>query len=236
MPRVNDKSFETERQVSAVKITSPLHDWFAARRATMIDIAGRAFVSHVSDAEAERRAVADLALADLTVRPKLGLKGPGAHAWLREQGAKPPEEIYDAVTTDTGGTLVRTGRVEYFAEAGLRDNSVDRLARALGFGKPGVARIDRQDATFLLTGARSLVVLEQTCGVNFRKATPGRIVFTRVAGVSAGVLPQHTAAEPRFTLWLDPSYAIDLWAALVSITTDEQGSIVGAAALFDDVQ
>lgn len=221
--------------MSAVKITSPLHDWFTTRRATMVDIAGRTFVAHVTDADAERRAVADLALADFSARPKLGVKGPGAQAWLREQGAQPPEDIYESITTPAGGTLIRTGRTEYFAEAGMRDNSVDRLARALGFGRPGVSRIDRQDATFHLAGTRSFAVLEQTCGVNFRAAAPGRIMFTRVAGVSAGVLPHDKTPEPHFTLWLDPSYAIDLWAALVSIVEDEQGTIVGAAALFDDV-
>src|SRR5204863_432116 len=82
-------------------------------------------------------------------------------------------------------------------------------------GGPGVYRNERQDATFLLTGARGHEVLAQTCAVDVRQATPRRLIVTRVAGVNASVLPETIAGLPAYRLWVDPSFAWDLWESLV---------------------
>jgi glycine cleavage system aminomethyltransferase T len=94
--------------------------------------------------------------------------------------------------------------------------------------------VERQEAAFLLCGAKANHVLVETCGYDFRR--PGnRVVMTRVAGVSCTVLPIEFAGIPMFRFWLDCSYAVYLWEALYEIVRDHGGDAVGMACLYPEL-
>jgi sarcosine oxidase subunit gamma len=177
------------------------------------------------DGEAE--GLRTLGLCDLSALPRLALKGPGAEAWLREQGLNVPAGIYDVLPAGRDGLIARTGGTEFFLEDGVSGNVVAGLPKP----GPGVARVPRQDGAFLLGGARANDVLLETCGVDFSAPAP-RMAYSRVAGVSCAILPGETKGAVGFRLWCDPSYAAWLWETLLEIVGDKGGVAVGVAAVF----
>lgn len=177
-------------------------------------------------------AVCTLGLCDLSPLAKLGLKGPNASAWLQQQGVPKTESIYEELPLDDGGWIVRLGSDEFFLEGGLPGELLAQLDANLGRGRPGIARIERQEATLLLTGPRALEILAQTCGINFREVPAQRLVMTRVAGVNCSVLPEGDVQLPRYRLWVDPTYAIALWDSIEQISGELGGQLVGASAIY----
>lgn len=163
-------------------------------------------------------------LQDIGASRKLGLKGSGAEPCLREQGIVPPSEILGAAQFSNGGWIVRLGAAEFFLERGDFGHAWDRLESKLSSHPPGVYRIPRSEATLLLTGADSKLLLAQTCGIDFRKAELHKVVYSRVAGVSCGILPE-CADELRFRVWVDYTYFPYLWETLAEITS-ELGGVV----------
>ena len=186
-------------------------------------------------ADANDAAARTLGLCDLSPLAKLGLKGPNASAWLQEQGAPLPASVFESLHIDQdngdGGLIVRLGSDEFFLESGLRGDLLAQLDANLGRGRPGVVRVERQEATFLLTGSRALEVLAQTCGINFREVPSNRLVMTRVAGVNCSVLPEEADDFSRYRLWVDPTYAIALWDSVEQISRELGGQLVGASAI-----
>ena len=209
---------------------SPVHHQLSSLGAQWGQVAQCPIALHFGEPEAEAAAARTLGLCDQSALPKLGLKGPGAAAWLTRKELKPPKEIYDSGPLPDGGLVMRNGTHEFFLESGFAARSVPKLAEALGSARSGVHRVERQDATFVLCGERAWEVLAQTCGVNVRDAEPGRLVLTRVAVVSCGILPQEIDGNVQFRLWVDPSTALYLWETLAQITEDLGGRIVGAAS------
>ena len=56
----------------------------------------------------------------------------------------------------------------------------------------------------------------QTCGVNFLQEPPNRIVYTRVAGASCGIIPTAN----KYRIWIDYTLAPYLWETLSEIAHD----------------
>jgi sarcosine oxidase subunit gamma len=169
-----------------------------------------------------------LALCDLGPLPKLGVKGPGAEGFLRGQGIYLPAATYDAAALPGGGLVVRLGASDIFFEDGPSGNVISRLSAALDTPCPGVYRVERHDATLLLTGRRALEALAQVCSLDFRAVPPGRLLLTRAAGVNCGILPESAGGEPRYRFWVDPSYAVSFWEILAEIVAELGGRVVGA--------
>jgi sarcosine oxidase subunit gamma len=186
------------------------------------------------DPAAEGRQMRTLGLCDLSPLAKLGVKGRNAEAWLCEQGLPIPERIYDCRRLDDHGLCIRVSVDEFFIEGGPAAEAVVHLTAALASPGPGVWPVVRQDATLLLTGSRAIEVLAQTCSINFRQAPDGRLIMTRLAGVSCAVLPQSVEGVATFRLWIDPSYAVAMWETLSGIVAELDGGIVGAACLYGD--
>ncbi len=214
---------------------SPIHDLVSARRPQWGEVGGTPIALNFGSADAEARAVGHLALCDVSAMPKLNVKGPAAEAWLASQGVDVPEAIYETRALADGGVVARQGSDEFFFLSGSSPQVVPALSVAVRTVGLGVYSVDRQDATFLLSGRSCLGVLSQTCGIDFTEAAPRCVVMTRVAGVSCAVLPEPEASLARFRLWLDPSYAHYLWEQLARIVHDLDGSIVGAACFYPDL-
>jgi sarcosine oxidase subunit gamma len=139
--------------------------------------------------------------------------------------------VYDTAPLPDAGILARTGTDQFLLESGHANQAVPALATQLGCDEPGVYRVERQDATFLLTGARALDVLAQVCGIDVRHAAPRRLILTRLAGVNGGLLPETRGDLPAFRLWVEPSQAPGLWESLATIVDALGGRIVGTACL-----
>lgn len=169
----------------------------------------------------------DLEIADLSALAKLGLKGSGAAAWLEKHGLKTPSAVYACSISDTDRSLlVRTGSAEFYIEDAPNGETVARLLDNLNFNPPDVYPVWRQDASFALRGKNSIEVLAQTCGYNFRDSKDD-FIYSRVAGVSCGILKQINGDTLTFRFWLDNSYGMYLWEQLVQIVHELNGEVVG---------
>mgnify|MGYP003312191126 CR=1 FL=1 len=174
------------------------------------------------DPDGEAARLNSLALADLSVLPKIGLKGPHAAEWLASLNVEVPERVYGCHDSDRDGLVARLDVGEFFLEAAIAStgqdgSAVERVSTALAkdteSGVTGVYRIERQDASLLVCGEEAHKVLEQTCGYHFRmdnqienkkehSELPAEqrsrdVVLTRVAGVSATVRALNLVARDR---------------------------------------
>src|SRR5689334_6782664 len=86
-----------------------------------------------------------LALSDRSALPKLGVKGAGAGAWLRDQGVEVPPATYDTLAGPEGGLIARLGTSDFFLEAGPSDTVLSRLSAELDRFPHRVYRVERQD-------------------------------------------------------------------------------------------
>jgi sarcosine oxidase subunit gamma len=102
------------------------------------------------------------------------------------------------------------------------------LDHDLAGAEPAVYRVERADATFLLSGTRSREVLAQTCGVNFAAVPAHKLVMTRVAVATCSILPQPIGDLSVYRMWTDYTYAPYLWQTLLEIIDELGGGVVGA--------
>jgi sarcosine oxidase subunit gamma len=205
---------------------SPVHHLLERRRPRWGRLGGAPIALRFAPVEDEARAVTDLALCDLSALPKLGIKGPGAEAWLRAHEIDLPPTTYDTRPLAEGGLIARLGPTDFFLEGGASAGVLARLSRELARCPAQVYRVERQDATFLLAGERALAVLAQVCSIDFRSAPHGRVILTRATGINVAVLPGE-----HFCLWVDCTYAAFFWEALAQIVEELEGRIVGAACV-----
>ena len=93
----------------------------------------------------------------------------------------------------------------------------------------------RQDASFLLTGARAREVMLQVCGIDFDSVDYGArpLFLTRVAVISAVVLPWVEEGTRGFRLWCSYPYGLYLWEELNEIVGEFGGGVVGLSAVYD---
>jgi hypothetical protein len=159
-----------------------------------------------------------LTLRNLGPTPKLGVKGPGAEAWLINQGIEVPLATYDTRCLEGEGLIARLGASDFILEGGTTDSVLPRLTMELAQFPTQVYRVERQDITILLVGSRALEVLAQLCSIDFRSAPVGRVCLTRVGGINCAVLPQTSDEGPFFRLWVDYTYAVALREVLAEVT------------------
>lgn len=187
-----------------------------------------------SDA-AERATMQTLGLCDISGFSKLGIKGLNSDNWLVEQGIDVPATNYESRRLADGGYIVRLAADEFLLESGPQNEVVPSVDTRLKAGGHQLVRVERQDATFMLVGSRSIEVLSQTCGVNFREVPSNYLVFTRIAGVSCGVLPELIEGLPAYRFWFDSSYAVSMWQTMSEICQDLDGNIIGAGCVIPDL-
>ena len=211
---------------------SPIHHLLEARGADWRIVGGVRFAVRFQSDEAERRAMQSLAVCDLSGLQKFGLKGPDSESRLSKNGIDVPQKIYDSRPLADGGVIVRFASDEFFLESGATNETVPALAARLNSHDGKTFHVERQEATFLLIGSRSLAVLSQTCGINFREAAPRHVVFTRVAGISCAVFPNPVGDIRAYRFWVDCSLAVYLWETLVEICESLNGGVIGAGCLY----
>ncbi|QDT29639.1 hypothetical protein Enr10x_49940 [Gimesia panareensis] len=210
---------------------SPIQQLLADRRPEWMPQTELPLVLRFQDEAAEESQMQRLGLCDFSGLSKLGLKGVEAGDWLRAQGVDVPDSTYETRRLSDGGWIGCLGKNEFLLESSLSNEVVPELNRRLRPESNRLLRVERQDASFLLTGNLALGVLSQTCGVNFAEASPGRLILTRVAGVSCVVLPDFLGETPTYRLWFDCSYAVYLWETLLEICAESGGDAIGAGVI-----
>ncbi len=178
----------------------------------------------------EQDAVDDLALCDLSVLPRFGLKGEAAAAWLHERGVVTPDRVYGWLPlAEGGGRCMRIGQSEFFLEDRLNGSQVDGLRASCEPGRDLVV-VPRQNAALLLCGSRAHLVLAQTCAIA-PAVLCRQLVFTGIAGVNALVLGSGVGVSQCYRLWITASYAIYFWETLLGIGVELGGRAVGLESL-----
>ena len=213
---------------------SPVHEALEGLKPHWDRLGGMPVALHFGDAQAEANHAGTVSLCDASALARLTVKGPGAEAFLIEQGLNPPTDIYAHAPLEHGGLLARTGGAEFFLEDGPRGATVAALSEKLALPRSGVCRVLRQDASFLLGGSEVLQVLAETCGVDFR-ASGSHLVFSRVAGVSCSILKRSFQGADAFQLWLDGTYGPYLWHTLLEIVVEGRGGPVGLSRFFPEL-
>ena len=211
---------------------SPLHSWHASHCDNWCQLGETPLPRQFAAAEEEQSAAGQLALCDLSGLPLLEVKGPGATAWLVARNLPIPAAIYEGASDSEGGWITRTGSEEFLLRSAAGGSQVELSGNDLA---GDLLITDRQDAIFLVAGNRIGELMAQTCGLNYRSLPARQAHFSRVAGVSCGMVKDHLNGTPVCWLWLDPSYALYLWEQLVQITTDLDGKIVGVSCFYPDI-
>ena len=214
--------------------SSPIQHLLESRGAEFRNFGGSSYVVRSNSERDDQRTLELLGLCDLSGLQKLGLRGPHAEAWLTTKGIDVPSDLFATRSLPDGGVIVRVGADEFFLEDDIANTALPAFSAQID-SHEDLVRVDHQEATFLLTGCRSLKLLAQTCGINIREAVPHEALYTRVAGVSCGVLPETRGDLPAYRLWVDPSYAVYLWETLVEICGSLEGGEIGAGCIYPEV-
>jgi len=215
---------------------SPIQHLLESSTAEFRDFAGSSYVVRFRPDDDEQQTLKLMGLCDLSGLRKFGLKGPAAETWLASNGFDVPSDIFASRSLPNGGTIVRLGAREFFLEDGITNASLPGLATSIDSHLGELVRVEHQEATFVLTGHRALEALAQTCGINFLEALPDKAVFTRVAGVSCGILPERLRDTPAYRLWVDPSYAVYVWETLAAICASLGGGVIGAGCIYSELR
>lgn len=216
---------------------SPVHEALAKHNPEWAEIEAMPAALSFSSLEQERALRERLAICDLSALGRFGVKGENAPQWLQGHGVGVPERINTwAPLTDEGGLVMRVGANEFLIEDGLNTTTAKDMASSLGHGGEGLYPVVRQEAAFGLTGSRASEVMLQSCALDFDSVNYNKrpIFFTRVALISALVLPQMEGGVPTFRLWCEYPYGMYLWGELEEMVEEYGGGIMGLSAYFGD--
>jgi sarcosine oxidase, subunit gamma len=174
-----------------------------------------------------------VALADVSLLDKAGLKGPGAAAWLRDRGLPVPQSYNTWSPLPGGGLIARLAVSEFFIEDAAGGSTAAGIAHDLESPVAGVWPVLRQDAGMVLAGARAGELLVQTCSFNFAglAVNDGTVVMTSMAGVSLLAVRSRLGEMPCYRLWCDPTFAPYLWGTLVAIVHELDGGVIDVQTL-----
>ena len=216
---------------------SSVHDALARLNPRWGEIGSMPVALDFGDSERESALKERVAICDLSALNRFGVKGSRAAKWLRDHGIAVPRSANSwSHLPKVQGLVARLGTSEFLVEDGPSGSMVETLRASLNSGSDGLYPVVRQDAAFTLTGSRAKEVMLQTCGLDFDSVNYGErpVFFTRVALISALVLPQVDGDTFTFRLWCSYPYGLYLWEELNEIVEEFGGGVVGISALFED--
>ena len=151
---------------------------------------------------------------------KRGVKGPGVVAWGQRHDLPLPAARYAVLPVGAAGVVARAGEGELILECTVQDELWARWQAALTEAAGGVYDIPQQSVTLELSGPRAPHALARSCALNLAAEPAETILYTRIAGVSAAVLPRGAGESRSYRLWVDYSLAPYLWTTLAELTED----------------
>lgn len=215
---------------------SPVHEALERLNPEWGQISSMPVALGFGDPEREAELKERLAICDLSALDRFGLKGPNASGWLQDHGIDVPQAANTWSPLPKDGLVARLGTSEFLVEDGPEGDTVEGLRDSLNSGSTGIYPVLRQDAAFALAGRRAGEVMSQTCSLDFGSVDYGKrpLFLTRVAVISAMVLPRVEGQSLTFHLWCSYPYGLYLWEELHEIVEEYGGGVVGISALFDE--
>jgi sarcosine oxidase subunit gamma len=135
--------------------------------------------------------------------PRFGLKGPAAADWLTGQNIALPSQPNTWLGLAERGVVLRLGRGEYLLEGAV----AKQLESVWQDGTPGLYRVPRYDAAFVLDSKKSHSLLQEICALDTRpEAMVGKVLMTFAAGISVILLCDMQGDSPVYRLWCDATY------------------------------
>ena len=163
----------------------------------------------------------DLALRDLSLQHRSGVRGAGARAYLEQQSYPVPDAPNQVVSTGSGTWVMSLSHREFWLlQPEQKAVSSAMQGDALA---PEVWPLYCQHghAWLQLAGAPRAEVMAILCGVDLSQAAfpEGSVVQTQVARVTS-IIAHHAEGQAGvFSLFVDQSLAVYLWEALEDAIT-----------------
>ncbi len=176
--------------------------------------------------EATRKSI--LGVADVSCFTRFSVKGPQASAWLASQNIQTPAEN-DAWVEYENSLVLRLGGSEFLIEDQYNGHMCEKLTGFNQATSPGVYKVQRADAAFILSGSEVLNMLSELCMLDLRdSALPiNAVVMTQIAGISATLLRQQLNGEQVYRVWCDGTYGPYMWDMLLEVAKELAGGAVG---------
>jgi sarcosine oxidase subunit gamma len=184
----------------------------------------------------EVAAARSLALADVSVLPRVGFKGADAPEWLVANGCEIPARPNRAQRQPNGTLVARLSEQEHLILSSLAGEGIESLASRwsmdLGIRCYLLPR-DYSHFWFVLCGRDASATLAKVCGVDMRvdKFADGNIAQTSIARISAVIVRSDLGGTPAFHLLADIASAEYLLVAMLDAMAELRGGLVGVEAL-----
>jgi glycine cleavage system aminomethyltransferase T len=169
--------------------------------------------------EDERARLDRVGIADVSGWPRATVKGPSCAEVVARHGFQVLdawfEPAFEPARKGAWSFAARTGRTEFFVEGWPGDPATKAPAYV------------REDASMLLAGPALPDLLAEVLTLPLDLALP-RLGMIQIARVSCVVMPRP-GAVPALQLWVDPTYAVYLGDALLSLGEELGGGFMGSA-------
>src|SRR5450830_984356 len=103
-----------------------------------------------------------LAIVDVSHFKRFGAKGANAAEWLSGQGITLPESNNSWLDISPTSLAMRLGSSEFMLESQAPED-LPTLSNSAQFSTPGVYKVQRADAAFIISGQHALNLLSELC-------------------------------------------------------------------------
>ncbi len=217
--------------MNALLRTGPLRDSQLSNATHWIELDSMPMVAIFADSTTDVQRLALAGVGDASHKRRIGVKGPGAQAWLKELGIATPSQPNSWSRLDCGSLVARLGLTEYVIVSSSNTDTVKRVATAAPSAR--VYPVPRFNAEILLAGRHVHDLLKQICSFDFEgldlSAHP--LVMTSMVGVSVTVIALEAPTGALYAVWCDGTYGPYLWNTLIDVATGFGGGAVGLEAL-----
>lgn len=162
-----------------------------------------------------------LALRDLSLQQRSGVRGAGASAYLVQQSYPVPSAPNQLVSTGSGAWVMSLSHREFWLlQPGQKAVASAMQGEALG-SEVWPLYCQHSHAWLQLAGERRAEVMATLCGVDLSEAAfpEGNVVQTQVARVTSIIAHHAEGQAGAFSLFVDQSLAVYLWEALEDAIT-----------------
>ena len=162
-----------------------------------------------------------LALRDLSLQQRSGVRGAGASAYLVQQSYPVPNAPNQLVPTDSGAWVMSLSHREFWVLQPDQEAAASAMHGEALAAEVWPLYCQHGHAWLQLSGAPRAEVMATLCGVDLSQAvfSEGSVVQTQVARVTS-IIAHHAEGQAGvFSLFVDQSLAAYLWDALEDAIT-----------------
>jgi sarcosine oxidase subunit gamma len=178
-------------------------------------------------------------LADLSLRPRWGLKGRDVFTFLAAKGAQNPGTDNRAMRQPDGSVIARLspGEALILAPPGDGGSSLGNAVESVpSSGQGACYPVPRRDSHcwFAIVGAAAPAMFAKLCGVDLSpdRFADGAIAQTSIARLSAIVIRHDVADMLAFFLLAETASAEYLWGCLDDAMKEFEGHVEDADAIW----